>query len=1351
MPGQDTPILPFEGFLKQLIKEKFLIGTQEYTEFTAIFLSFFEKPDEKDRERSIRQFKYYLSPLVCKNEDQQAKFYQLYDNYFITGKGGVTIQPQVVKPRQWKKIVFIALAALLLFSAGYGIYKRTISRPRTITYTLQPITTLTPNDSLWVNYPLRFTLSPIVVTGQMDTPVAEWAFGDGSQPATGELVSHRYTRCGLYTVRLDLKEKATGHVLKSATDSFTVYPSASLKREGQGDIHPGDGVTIRATPVDSIYRNKNFQWVVANITTNGPADTIRNGNTILNYPVRDTGVYRVWFLPLKGLCTSGPSMSFTAKGLKEDFVVYMQPIGPAIAKQIHVNRYWGTGLILLIVCLILIARYIYKKSRTTSRVLPVLKEDFSGMDAPFEIPFLPRNQRIIRLQNLSRSSNQLIQRTESNITFLNVKKTIAGAVRNYGYVDPQYSFRSKDKDYLVLIDGSKEAGSQYISLFGYLAKMLVADNVSLSYYYYYDSPDRLLAENSSVHTDLSTLRDRHYDSTLIVFGNGYNLLSRDKHEVDPDKRRLLDFWMRKILVTPVPSMDWSGSEYILTKSFNLVPADAEGLLYLIKFISEELPGSASLRIKEWNTYESTYAAVDTIDGLQLYLNDSDLYLWLCALAVYPSIRWEVLIELGRTVLAARNKQSKLNYESLLKLARIRWIREGAFPLGLRLELLKDLPVEIELSARRTLLNLMTESDKIITPQSFTYEEKAMQIFTDSFILYANSREKNSIYEEEAEKFLSLWTNGKSNDITVRSYLENPTGAWTTPVNSYDRNKKNIPVDEFIRERADPKIPRLCWWLGGSAGFFLLLLIFLILAASPVTRLPVNHWLDLVKEDYQSLADLTFKSDSNRCMGKDSLRPSNIEPVIDPATNISIQKKGDTVFYSFDTRAGQFISTIRNVDPTLVENGKLRFYQRGTGLPVRVEKVGRGQLYKSYRIRFVGSQCNSGSPPGVVPTTVYTQFDPALSRDSVEVFRSCINNELFTATPLEGRAYKGPNDIRYFNDSMKSKALALQKIVEDCFGIRLKIARSALPEQNDTLEIWLSDLHKNAPVLAQSDGQEYQIFKTARDYLDHRNMSEALRHFDTYIIGFPNGKRLLQAYDYKGSIYRSTGDYTNAIAAYLYVADRDSDTTGQIALATIADIYLYQLQDYANAEKYYFRLKNMASLENNKILGIQGLLITQYQLQEWVAAASNARELLANRNFNPGNAQLAVLVLGKYYQSLNRLDSALYFFKTSSSPNGTIYAADARYSVAYILFLEGDLKNSETSALEMIKSSSYYKEWVTKAYLLLGDIYFKQKDYIKAKATFQSIVDNSKIPAMSKLAQQKLDSVIAEEKKNGTKK
>ena len=66
---------------------------------------------------------------------------------------------------------------------------------------------------------------------------------------------------------------------------------------------------------------------------------------------------------------------------------------------------------------------------------------------------------------------------------------------------------------------------------------------------------------------------------------------------------------------------------------------------------------------------------------------------------------------------------------------------------------------------------------------------------------------------------------------------------------------------------------------------------------------------------------------------------------------------------------------------------------------------------------------------------------------------------------------------------------------------------------------------------------------------------------------------------------------------------------------------------------------------------------------------------------------------------------------------------------------------------MISKSGSYDFWVTKAYLLLGDVYFSQKDYFNAKATFQSIVENSIVPEFKNEAQTKLNKVLEEERKS----
>ncbi|HVZ95430.1 MAG TPA: hypothetical protein VG847_01040, partial [Chitinophagaceae bacterium] len=68
-------------------------------------------------------------------------------------------------------------------------------------------------------------------------------------------------------------------------------------------------------------------------------------------------------------------------------------------------------------------------------------------------------------------------------------------------------------------------------------------------------------------------------------------------------------------------------------------------------------------------------------------------------------------------------------------------------------------------------------------------------------------------------------------------------------------------------------------------------------------------------------------------------------------------------------------------------------------------------------------------------------------------------------------------------------------------------------------------------------------------------------------------------------------------------------------------------------------------------------------------------------------------------------------------------------------------------MEVIKVTSAYDYWVAKAYILLGDVYLKEKDYFNAKATYQSVAQNATIAELKNEAQQKLDAAIAEEQQN----
>jgi tetratricopeptide (TPR) repeat protein len=120
------------------------------------------------------------------------------------------------------------------------------------------------------------------------------------------------------------------------------------------------------------------------------------------------------------------------------------------------------------------------------------------------------------------------------------------------------------------------------------------------------------------------------------------------------------------------------------------------------------------------------------------------------------------------------------------------------------------------------------------------------------------------------------------------------------------------------------------------------------------------------------------------------------------------------------------------------------------------------------------------------------------------------------------------------------------------------------------------------------------------------------------------------------------------------------------------------------------------------------------------------------------------VTAKNLQLQQQYDPAATAYKTVITLNKGEWAAEARYEIAHMLLDQNNLPQAEKAGFEVINKSGSYDLWVTKAYLLLGDVYDKRKDYFNAKATFQSIAQNASIPELKALAQQRLEQVKQEE-------
>ena len=75
----------------------------------------------------------------------------------------------------------------------------------------------------------------------------------------------------------------------------------------------------------------------------------------------------------------------------------------------------------------------------------------------------------------------------------------------------------------------------------------------------------------------------------------------------------------------------------------------------------------------------------------------------------------------------------------------------------------------------------------------------------------------------------------------------------------------------------------------------------------------------------------------------------------------------------------------------------------------------------------------------------------------------------------------------------------------------------------------------------------------------------------------------------------------------------------------------------------------------------------------------------------------------------------------------------------------NLPAAEKAATVVIRETGSYDLWVTKSYILLGDIFMAQEGYFNVKPTYESVAKNAAIAELKAEAQQKLDKAIEEEK------
>jgi TolA-binding protein len=288
------------------------------------------------------------------------------------------------------------------------------------------------------------------------------------------------------------------------------------------------------------------------------------------------------------------------------------------------------------------------------------------------------------------------------------------------------------------------------------------------------------------------------------------------------------------------------------------------------------------------------------------------------------------------------------------------------------------------------------------------------------------------------------------------------------------------------------------------------------------------------------------------------------------------------------------------------------------------------------------------------------------------------------------------------------------------------------------------MNKNGKVVSISEADSITYTAAILKY-DNDDCISAITAFSNYLSRYPNGAYVLDAQYLRSTCFQKNKDWNNALNGYAFVNSKGLNKYYEKATLEAARIYYFELKDYSNSKKYFEMLRTSSVNQDNQLEALRGLVRSFYLLKDYTEANTASKELLTKKGISTDDKSVANLVLGKSQQLSGDCNAAISAFKNVAAINKVAWGAEARYEIANCLLTQNNLAGAEKAAMAVIKETGSYDIWVTKSYILLGDVFLLQKDYFNAKATYESVAKNAAIDALRLEAQQKLDKAIAEEK------
>jgi len=265
------------------------------------------------------------------------------------------------------------------------------------------------------------------------------------------------------------------------------------------------------------------------------------------------------------------------------------------------------------------------------------------------------------------------------------------------------------------------------------------------------------------------------------------------------------------------------------------------------------------------------------------------------------------------------------------------------------------------------------------------------------------------------------------------------------------------------------------------------------------------------------------------------------------------------------------------------------------------------------------------------------------------------------------------------------------------------------------------------------------------YMDGK-FTDAIPLFDKYTGKFPDGRYLINADFYRGESYLKTDNKDKAFVNYEDIVHRPPSQFTELALVRLCDL-TYEKEEWKKALIYFTELYDRAELKTNISKALFGMMDINYKLGNYDLSRQAAIDLLKTAKLNPAQKAQAHYYIAMSFFKTGKYDNAVDELTILANDPMRKEGAEAKFRIIQIQYQQKKYDKVENSVFDFAKTNTPHQYWLGRSFILLANVYAQKENFVQAKATLQSIIDNysKNDDGIKELAKTKLEQIEMQEK------